>query len=511
MSLLRGTWNDGEAITTVELNRPNDVSANADDRVLEALFTPGATQKRLIPLSLSTTDHTLMVVPGGTSGSVALKPCVLVAGHPTTSTAIKMSATLLASLDSNLVGANSSGSTRIDLLYATVSRTTPATIGSPATGVAYTGLGIADVGTGATVSRTVKDVSSGNVSTQSISIYDVPTITLTILAGTPGSGVAPALPSDSGSAYNFSLSKITVANGYTSGTAISASNLTQEWTQATLPVQLVKFQQDVVTSDAPIVTYKDSAGNVRGIRDHVGYRRGRINEWYEDWIAIAPAFGGSIAGAASVSSGRVQYSIPASAQIQVVQTSAMPGTTPVLNLSTANVANASKSWVGSAPQLAMPQTYTSLVCEFEVYFGAASALDWKFGFSSLMSAPSGTPSSSEYAVALCKQSSDTTWQLLTGNGSAFTKTNTGVTPSSTLGSPDRITFELHGSASPYGALARIFINETLVASTTSTLPFGSAGMSFFVVGTATSATNSANVYVGPVRAAWNRYLSIPTI
>jgi len=508
MSLLRGTWNDGEAITTVELNRPNDVSANADDRVLEALFTPGATQKRLIPLSLSTTDHTLMVVPGGTSGSVALKPCVLVAGHPTTSTAIKMSATLLASLDSNLVGANSSGSTRIDLLYATVSRTTPATIGSPATGVAYTGLGIADVGTGATVSRTVKDVSSGNVSTQSISIYDVPTITLTILAGTPGSGVAPALPSDSGSAYNFSLSKITVANGYTSGTAISASNLTQEWTQATLPVQLVKFQQDVVTSDAPIVTYKDSAGNVRGIIDHLGYRRGRMNEYYEDWLAAGP----SQITAASSSTGRLNWSIPASMFANVGFDSTLGSIGSLLLLTATNVANATTGRFNSSAGVMATQDETSCVVEFSVVLVTQTAFDVKIGLTTAygagISSLSGSPASGQKEVALCKQATDTNWQLLTSDGVTAFKTDSGVAGGSTM----RITLEFHGPSSPYGTRqARIFVNDVFKVNSTTNVPGSGSGLALAVACTTTSATNALDLRVSPVRIISNRYLSMPTI
>jgi hypothetical protein len=252
MSLLRGTWNNGQSITVPELNRPLDVSANADDRVYESLFTPGATQKRLIPLDLTTTDHTKMVVPGSTSGSVALKPCTLVAGDPSVTTAIKMSATLLASLDSTLIGSNSSGLTRIDLLYATIARSTPASIGSPGTGVAYAGIGVADPGTGAQQSRTVKDTTSGTVTTQTINIYDVPTITLTVLAGTPGSG-APSLPADGASAYNFALAQITVANGFTSGSAISAGNIAQEWTQARIPHFLVRGLEDGTRSVSALV------------------------------------------------------------------------------------------------------------------------------------------------------------------------------------------------------------------------------------------------------------------
>lgn len=231
MSLLRGIWNDGQAIATPELQRPNDVGAAADDRVLEILATPGSAQKKVIPLieESLTVNPRLLVLPGVTGGTVKLQPCQLVAGDATNTQAVDLSANLQSALQSALVGANSSGSTRIDLLYATISRSVPAAIGSPPAGTEYAGIGLASAGTGAQQARTIKDVASGNVTTQTINIYDVPTVTLTILAGTPGSGVPPSLPADSASAFNFSLAALTIASGYTSGAAITQSLITATW------------------------------------------------------------------------------------------------------------------------------------------------------------------------------------------------------------------------------------------------------------------------------------------
>lgn len=242
MSLLRGIWNDGQAINTPEQQRPIDVSAAADDRVFELLFTPGANQKKVIPLieeSLTIIPR-LLVLPGVTNGTVKVQPCQLIAGDATNAQAVDLSANLQTALQSALVGANSSGSTRIDLLYATVSRSVPAAIGSPPAGSAYAGIGLASTGTGAQQSRSIKDVSSGSVSTQTINIYDVPTVALTILAGTPGGG-APSLPADSASAFNFSLATLTIATGYTSGAAITQSLITPLWTGGYVPSGRVRL------------------------------------------------------------------------------------------------------------------------------------------------------------------------------------------------------------------------------------------------------------------------------
>jgi hypothetical protein len=255
----------------------------------------------------------------------------------------------------------------------------------------------------------------------------------------------------------------------------------------------------------PLASWADQAGNVRSIVDHNGYRRGRLHEYWEDYLSISQGIA-TVNGAASLTSGRLRYSIPATSNFQTLYQPQMPGTIPLnINIGS-NAASGATAVFNSAMPIANPQTFTSLVLEFEIASPPVTNVDWKVGFSTSLS--SATPNNANYDLALCRQAADTSWQLLTANGSTFTKTPSGVTPSSG-GPPDAITLELHGSGSPYGAKARLMVNGTVV-ETTSTLPFGGGGntMYFVIIGTTTSATNSAALWVSPVRAIWNRQLSL---
>jgi hypothetical protein len=259
----------------------------------------------------------------------------------------------------------------------------------------------------------------------------------------------------------------------------------------------------------PQASWADQAGNVRGIIDHNGYRRGRLVEYYEDFLTASPGTS-TVNGAASLTSGKLRYSLPATTNFQTIYSPAIPGTIPLnINIGS-NAASSATVVFNSAMPIVSAQAFTSLVLEFEIIGGGASNVDWKIGLSSSLA--SATPNNANYDLALCKQAADTAWQLLTANGSTFTKTPSGVTASTTLGSPDVITLELHGSASPYGAKARLVVNNTVV-ETASTLPFGggTAPMYFVIIGTTTSATNSAALWITPVRAVWNRQASLSPI
>ena len=237
--LLRPIWNDGQALTTPELQRPCDVAAGADDRLYETLLTAPSGRNRIMP-ALRLDKRGIFVSPGnlysGANGSLCIQPARFVVEDPSSELALKMGG-FFTNTDANdfamysaRVTANSSGNPRVDLLYATLSRTAPSNIAAPPTGVYYGGIGQADPLTGAQQSRKIKDVSSGVITLQTINIYDVPTLTLTVLPGTPaGSPVAPSLPADSATAFNFSLATIDVANGYTLGTAIAQSAIKQTW------------------------------------------------------------------------------------------------------------------------------------------------------------------------------------------------------------------------------------------------------------------------------------------
>jgi hypothetical protein len=259
-------------------------------------------------------------------------------------------------------------------------------------------------------------------------------------------------------------------------------------------------------SNAPALVLKDAAGNVRSIIDHIGYRRGHVTEYYEDWLNIPglAAAAGVINGAASSGVARVAYSLVAGTSIAWDTT--IPGC--VIKLATNNAANGSTFGAWSQMPFYAPQNFHSMAIEFDLCIGNASAIDWQIGMSSALN---GTPIASN-AVTLVYQTTDATYQLCTGNGSAFTKTNTVVAPNTSAA--DKITMEFHGSASPYGSKARMFVNgaPAPVAETNSNmLNVAGANLYFAVVGTAKSGANNGRINLSPVRVIFNRSLSIPLV
>lgn len=257
----------------------------------------------------------------------------------------------------------------------------------------------------------------------------------------------------------------------------------------------------------PVMAWVDSAGNIRGITDHNGYlrRRGQ-RQFYMDWTELGF---GSIIGSASNTVGRLGYSQPASWQTQATTSSVtMPGG-GYLSLIANNIANATTARYYT-PAIVSPASSLSLVLEFDILLSSTSNFDWKIGLVNSASSATGTPSGSERGFALCKQSADTTYQLLTSNGSSFTKTNTGITPSA---SADRITIEFYGSGSPYGTRQRMFINDApVIDAAIATAPNGTGdALSLLLAATSVNATNSANVAISPVTVTWNAYLSSPSV
>jgi hypothetical protein len=249
----------------------------------------------------------------------------------------------------------------------------------------------------------------------------------------------------------------------------------------------------------PLASWVDQAGNLRQYVDHNGYMRGRLNHYYEDYLTLGP---NQIAGANTNTTGRLYWTIPAAASLACGSGGAgnMPGT-PSLNFIGSNVANATTTRAISAGSMAALVSYTTCVIQFEVSL-TATANDFKVGLTNA-AAPTGAPAAGQTEVCLLKQAADTNWQLLTSNGAASTKTNTGVAPT-TL---DQITIEFQGSASPYGATqARMWINGAFVASTTSNVP-QPAQTYFAWAATTTNATNSINALISPVDVIFNRNAS----
>jgi len=236
--LIRSIWNDGQSLTTPELQRNCDIAAYADDRALEVLLTPGQVLKKVMPIleETASVNPRLLLIPSASNGKVTCQPAYFLASS-SLATAITYAAKLDASDDIPAnIASNSSGQNRYDLIYATVNRQVAATIASPPGGAAYTGIGQASTGTSSTQSRKIKSVVDGSISTQSVNLYDVPQVQLAVNQGFLTGATPPttaqinaALPADTATSFNFALAYITVANGYTSGTAIAQSAITPAW------------------------------------------------------------------------------------------------------------------------------------------------------------------------------------------------------------------------------------------------------------------------------------------
>lgn len=223
MSGTRTIWNEGYPTDYRDLQRLADQAAGAPDEVWSGIM-PGAFNVELWPNASGQADHMvtplndegssgfqgqLLVVPSAVAGKLRVHPA-LYHQNPLPSSgnlsAPNLIAKQLASIDSATIGNNASGNPRIDLIYATIQRTVDV-VGA----------------------RPFRD--STGVNTVSLNLASDPTVAITVLPGTPaGSPVAPSLPADSASAWNFPLALLAVANGY-AGAAIAASAITQIWTR----------------------------------------------------------------------------------------------------------------------------------------------------------------------------------------------------------------------------------------------------------------------------------------
>lgn len=205
-----------------------DIASAADDRAMEILATPGAAQKKIIPLS----EESLTLVPrqlvvgkdtDGTlaNGLVRVRPSYFEAGVLSDPNTIGIAGKVDANLDSGAFLNNSSGSTRTDLLYATLSY-------------------------GAAITQSVrqKPTSGGQPISTNLVIDNVITITLGIVAGVSSTTPAASLPADSGAGklavYNFALAAVSIANGF-SGGAINQAAITPLWNGGFVPSGRVRL------------------------------------------------------------------------------------------------------------------------------------------------------------------------------------------------------------------------------------------------------------------------------
>jgi len=114
-----------------------------------------------------------------------------------------------------------------------------------------------------------------------------------------------------------------------------------------------------------------------------------------------------------------------------------------------------------------------------------------------------------------KTASDTNWQCQTYNGTSTTTVDSGVAPIvyadvvSGASNIQRLKIELHGSTTAFGDVARFFINEVLVATITTNLPYRTPTPRLLYVGAGSKCTGTAAAssgsFVGTIEINNNKY------
>lgn len=259
-------------------------------------------------------------------------------------------------------------------------------------------------------------------------------------------------------------------------------------------------------NDAAQIKFEDYSGNVRYVIDHLGFPSGRRSEVRENWLEPSPTFGSGYRWTKAISGASVTTGVNGAANTG--------GPMPESNNYYAGMSNASigdHAVVYSSNPFVAPQTYTSLVVEFEYLIQSITGATIMIGL--MDSGSTGTasaPTSANSLVSVGYRSGVDTngfWMIFTSNGTTFTATQTTVPFTSSITS---FRIELHMSGSPYGSKARVFINGTLT-EVTATLPSWHA-VSFQMGSWCTAAGASTQTYVGPIYATWNRNgLSLPSV
>ena len=228
----------GLGLMDEDLERLTEALAGADDAALAAIAQPrataGAAVKRILPLL-----DEMRPVPGGGSpvpalrtpralvaeaayydgtsiGKVRVQPHIFevwgAASANPSAQAPSLRGFCFEPLDTPNFASSVSG--RVDTVYLTVR-----------------------FNAGTTASRRVKDPTSGVVSTQTVTLYQDPEVTIHVSPGAEGSSTPGAVPADGAGSYNVGVAQVSLPVGYTSGGALfdgGGSFIEPTWERARL-------------------------------------------------------------------------------------------------------------------------------------------------------------------------------------------------------------------------------------------------------------------------------------
>lgn len=214
----RQIFNGGYPATSDDLQSLADAAARADELASRVQLAAGTAGKGVFPLTpdgqLTTSPHRL-VLPG--VGTAAVLPAFYAAYD--TSGTVQGLDPLLAGAATDLlasppIASNATGSTRYDVVYATLYR------------VATTG------------ARKTKDTTTGAVATQTVQLHTDVAVQISLLTGNatqPTGATNFNVPADSATAWNFPLAVLAVPNGYAAGGTLSSTAVLDCWTRLWQP------------------------------------------------------------------------------------------------------------------------------------------------------------------------------------------------------------------------------------------------------------------------------------
>lgn len=233
----------GLGATDEDFQRIADTAATAEDRALRILAAVGG-PKRVMPLAdfVAQFDGSPGIIsdrgqlsPGGSlavfdaglpQGRLTVCPAVYLVnvdpGAPPLTGDSRI--VVVKATNTNVGPFSSSAGGRCDVVYATVT-----------------------MANGLTANRRWKDPTTGERSTQSLLLTKEATVTFNIAPGTEGApNTVPAIPADSGTAWNIELARVALQAGYTSGDSLTTYGIgpavhkaRQVWKRGVLSPQMV--------------------------------------------------------------------------------------------------------------------------------------------------------------------------------------------------------------------------------------------------------------------------------
>lgn len=257
-----------------------------------------------------------------------------------------------------------------------------------------------------------------------------------------------------------------------------------------------------LSSDLPQIALKDGGGHAKTTFDHLGYPLGhRSLQFKEDWIGYISTLSASVTPITAFPRWGMQVS--GAVTLSMSQpTSTYP--TPMMVLA-CGAANGSYCSLFTANQPLYLRSDTSAVLEADVMITSTSGL-WKLAIGFDQSVP--FTSSTDYNALFTASSGSANWQVQTQNGVGANTTTADSTVALATNTIVSLRVELHGSATPYGACARFFVNGVLKNTIATNIPAGQAmylAMSFNSFDT----TGGRFFQVGGVSCVINRFASSP--